>query len=67
MKSLTVKKLEEDKQTLEQMIKQAQEQITQWNTKLLQLDGALAYINDNIKKLKEEGDDRKRTDNTKQE
>jgi len=67
MKSLTVKKLEEDKQTLEQMIKQAQEQVTQWNTKLLQLDGALAYINDNIKKLKEEGDDRKRTDNTKQE
>lgn len=67
MKSLTVKKLEEDKVTLEQMIKQAQEQVAQWNTKLLQLDGALAYINDNIKKLKEEGDDRKRTDNTKQE
>jgi len=66
MKSLTIKKLEADKGKLEGLIKQAQEQVGQWNAKLLQFDGALAYVNENIKELKEVGDDRKRADNKSQ-
>ena len=58
MKSLTLKKLEEDKAKLGQLIQQTQQQ-------LIRLDGALAYITDNIKKLKEVEDVRTRTNNKK--
>jgi len=60
MKSLTVKKLEDDRKRLQELLNQVQLQVHYFI-------GAIAYINDNIKELKEEGDDRKRTDNTKQE
>ena len=62
MKSLTLKKLEQDKVKLEGLIRQTQQQIAQFNAQALRLDGALGYINDNIKEIKEAEDDRKRTD-----
>ena len=59
MKSLTLRKLEQDKTNLEQMIKQTQNQLNQLQVQILRLDGALSYINDNIKELtKEVKDDR---------
>ena len=53
MKSLTLAKLEEDKRRLEQLVTQTQLQVHYYV-------GALAYINDNIKALKEVEDDRSR-------
>ena len=53
---LTLEKLEEDKVQLEQSFEQAKAQ-------LYRIDGALSYVNDNIKKLKEEEDDRTGIDN----
>lgn len=52
MKSLTLKQLEADKEKLTTMIKQTQIQ-------LYRLDGALGYVQDNIKAIKgEEKNDR---------
>ena len=54
MKSLTLRKLEQDKTNLGQMIRQTQNQLNQLQVQILRLDGALSYINDNIKELTKE-------------
>ena len=56
MKSLTLQKLEDDKKRLEQLLNQSQLQIYYYI-------GAITYLNDNIKALKEVENDRKRADN----
>lgn len=61
MRSLTLKKLEQDKAKIEGLIRQTQQQLAQLNAQALRLGGALGYINDNIKELKEVRDDRKGT------
>ena len=63
MKSLTLKKLEEDKEKLEKLMQELSQRVSQAQTQFVGFQGALAYINDNIKQLKEVGDDRTRTDN----
>jgi len=50
-KSLTLKSLEKDKQVLEEKIGVLRQQMNQAQAQLLRLDGALGYINDNIKQL----------------
>lgn len=52
-KSLRLKDLEKDRERITELLQQTQIQ-------LYRLDGALGYLNDNIKTLKEEGreDDR---------
>ena len=52
-KSLTLKKLEQDKAEIEKIMKQAHQEIQQLRTQILRLDGALGYVKDNIKNLTE--------------
>ena len=59
MKSLSLKKLEQDKAGIERLIQENQ-------IHLQRLVGALSYISDNIKHFKEDGDDRSRINNEKQ-
>jgi len=58
MKSLTLKSLEKDKADLEGKMQTLQRQISSAQVQLYRLDGALGYVIDNIKALKEKEDDR---------
>jgi len=53
MFELNLKELEKDRQKIEQAIVNLKEQLAQHQVQLYRLDGALGYINDNIKKIKE--------------
>jgi len=53
MFELNLKELEKDKKEIEQATVNLKEQLTQQQIQLYRLDGALGYINDNIKKIKE--------------
>ena len=53
MKSLTLKRLEEDKKKLEITISKMEMQINQLTSNHLRYLGALGYIEDNIKQIKE--------------
>ncbi len=55
---LTLKSFEKDKAELEQKIQTLREQVNNAQVQLCRFDGALGYINDNIKKLKEVEDAR---------
>lgn len=60
IKTLTVKKLGQDKQKIEQLIMREQKLLMDTQAHILRLQGALNYINDNIKEV---DDDRKGSDN----
>ncbi len=54
---LSLEDLERDKATLEQKINGLKQQNNQNTAVIIRLGGALGYIEDNIKLMKEEGDD----------
>jgi prefoldin subunit 5 len=49
-RGLTPRKLEQDRQMLMELIEKMRTEIAQLNAQVLRLDGALNYVNDNIKK-----------------
>lgn len=53
---MDIEQLKKDKADLEKKIQGLQRQITNAQIQLYRLDGALGYINDNIKELKEAED-----------
>lgn len=63
MKSLTLKRLEEDKKKLGVLVAQIEQQINELITNRLRYLGTLGYIEDNIKEMKEVEDAGKRDNN----
>jgi ABC-type transporter Mla subunit MlaD len=57
-KSLTLKQLEKDKEQITQMMQQAETQASQLQLASYGFRRILDYINDNIRALKEDEDDR---------
>ena len=53
MKSLTLKRLEEDKAKVGNMVAQFEQQINNLTANRLRCLGVLGYIEDNIKRIKE--------------